>query len=325
MKEIDYLTTSDLVQNRKQTILVADDDRSIRNMISIMLRSSNYEVYEAADGEIALQVLKEKQSEIDLIILDIMMPNVDGMEVCDQIKNKMKLKEIYIILLTAKTMLDDKIKGLKIGADDYLCKPFARAELLARVEAAFRQIEIRKELKIKNMLIREEAKHDKLTGIYNRNFFDSVMEYETSRAKRYKEHLTIIVVDIDHFSNYNNTYGHHVGDEVLKRVAQLMDENTRETDIVARWGGEEFVIILPSIDLAGGVRVAEKIRKIIETDKKLADNNIPNVTISAGVASFFEHKCDNEYELFERADEALMQLAKKRGRNRVEFLQLPEE
>lgn len=362
---------AETASRNQKSVLVVDDEKGIRQMLYFMLSKSGYDVLEASDGEIAMNILKE--NTVDLVISDVMMPNMDGFDLCQFIKYDSRLRDVYIILLTAKNSLNDKVAGLNVGADDFLSKPFHTEELVARVNAGFRLIDIQKELKRinreldqknreldqknreldkkneelaqKNEQISQAAKMDALTQVYNRQYYDEIISIEVTRSLRYKNHLTMIMLDIDHFKGFNDIFTHHIGDEVLITVAGILKESTREIDLVARYGGEEFIVILRETKLENGMMVAEKLRTRIESDTthrthlqnllkadpkiqanreeyirrnpSLADRDFTRITISAGVASFQEHGCANEKELFDKADRALMHYAKVQGRNRV--------
>ncbi len=296
------------------SILVVDDDKSIRQMLTMVLGSQNFYVLVAKDGLEALEILKEQTA--DLIISDVMMPNMDGYELCQNVKSDPALKDIYIILLTAKNGIEDRVIGLDQGADDYLGKPFATSELIARVRAAFRLVEMQRELKVKNQLLQEATRKDSLTQVYNRHHFNEVLAQEVTRCNRYGNNLALIIFDIDFFKSINDTYGHLTGDEVIKAVANSLKNNTRENDTVARYGGEEFTVVLPETGMEGVLMVAEKLRRYIETMPLAFDGISHKITISGGVASYLENGCIGGSDFIDKADQSLL-IAKRTGRNRI--------
>ncbi|OQY27476.1 MAG: hypothetical protein B6244_10510 [Candidatus Cloacimonetes bacterium 4572_55] len=297
----------------KNSILVVDDDNSIRRMLRMILTNKNFLVVEAKNGQEAIDILKKRV--IDLIISDVMMPKVDGFQLCRYIKNDPNLMDSYLLLLTAKNAINDRVTGLDIGADDYLGKPFAITELLARVKAAFRMIDMQKELKLKNKMLRDASIRDSLTQVYNRHYFNESISKEVARSKRYENNLSLIIVDIDHFKLINDTYGHLVGDEALKEVASALQKNTRKDDTVARYGGEEFVIILPETVLEKAHEAAERLRRVVQELKFQHNEKLIAITISAGTSSFQENKCQTENDFIDKADQSLL-TAKRSGRNR---------
>lgn len=297
------------------TILVVDDDKGIRQMLQMILSNQDYEILQAKDGTEAIELLEEQK--VNLVISDVMMPVMDGYELCNFIRKSPQFRDLYIILLTAKNEVNDRVVGLDYGADDYLGKPFATAELLARVRAAFRLIALQNELKEKNQMLHDATIRDSLTQVFNRHHFNEVISNEVSRTKRYENNLALIILDIDHFKSVNDTYGHLVGDEVLKHVARTLKEKTRENDTVARYGGEEFTVILPETNMRNASEAAEKLRSVIESSNyQLENGNQIKITISAGIASFQENECQNVNELVDKADQALL-IAKRSGRNRI--------
>jgi len=277
-------------------ILVVDDNASLRRMLYLNLIRAKYEIFEAEDGVTAL-----KQVEIctpDVILLDVMMPGMTGFEVCKELRNNPKNSVIYIIMLTAMSDSNNKIMGLDIGADDYLIKPFEVEELLARIRVG-----------IRSCADKRQAIMDNLTGLYNRHFFDKNITKEVERTMRYQHQLSLIMLDIDHFKQVNDTYGHDVGDSVLIELATILTQNCRQSDIPLRWGGEEFIILLPETDVLGAEKIAERIRQTIEAYNF--------TTAGHQTASFGVAELKQDYQiLIKQADESLYK-AKENGRNMV--------
>ncbi|MFK5971489.1 MAG: diguanylate cyclase [Candidatus Marithrix sp.] len=279
-----------------EKILIVDDNNSLRKMLRLNLVKAKYETFEAENGTTALKQVKNCIP--DVILLDVMMPGMTGFEVCKELRNNPKNSVIYIIMLTAMADSSDKITGLDIGADDYLIKPFEIEELLARIRVGIRSCQDKR-----------HAIMDTLTQLYNRHFFDVHLIKEINRALRYQRKLSLIMLDIDHFKQVNDTYGHDVGDLVLTELAIILNDHCRQSDIPIRWGGEEFIILLPETDKQGAKKLAERIRCAIETyDFTIAGHQ----TASFGVAILV----DDYQTLIKRADEALYK-AKENGRNIV--------
>ncbi|MGK5094144.1 diguanylate cyclase [Deltaproteobacteria bacterium TL4] len=277
-------------------ILIADDNVSVRNSIRRHLKKHKFDVIEAENGLSALKQTEEE--EPDLILLDVMMPEMNGFEVCQKLRENCKYQQIYIIFLSAKAKVDDKVFGLDCGGDDYLSKPFDPKELIARIQAGFRTLESKR-----------LATYDNLTGLYNRTFFNSFLQQEVERTKRYHQHLSGILMDIDHFKQVNDTYGHFAGDQVLIHLAKILRALCRKTDVVVRWGGEEFVILMPETNKENAKLFAERTRKTIEDDEF---PEVKKITASFGLACFEDY----QLKFLEKADEALYQ-AKEGGRNQV--------
>ncbi len=277
-------------------ILIIDDDTVIRTSLRINLQKAGYDVDEAENGKIGLN--KAKVFQPDVIILDVMMPVMNGNEVCQALRQDLKFLDVFIIMLSGKSNAEDKIHGLDIGADDYISKPYNPKELLARIRVGIRSLEAKRLAII-----------DSLTKLYNRYYFNIVINQEIARSKRYKIDLSILILDIDHFKKVNDTYGHAIGDIVLVEIADIIKENIRNTDTGVRWGGEEFIVILPSTDIEGSAIIAEKLRSKVETS---SFSKAGKITVSIGYASFK----NNEDDLFRRVDRALYK-AKEAGRNKI--------
>lgn len=286
-------------------ILVVDDEKHMQELLKYHLLKNGYEVRVAGNG---LEALAEvKQSKPDLIISDVMMPKMDGYEFCKKLREEDETKTIPFIFLTAKGQLPDKIQGLKIGADDYIVKPFNPEELMQMVKARSKRVEI----------YMEAANLDELTGIYNLRYLRERLKEELDKAIKTSQYLTVCFIDIDQFSKVNDTLGHPVGDQVIKRIAEIMKENIRISDILARYGGEEFVAVLEETNPEDAYRVMERVRNAIENERfryKDKDLNI-KVTVSIGVAGYPKNEKVGQ-ELIEKADKALY-MAKEQGRNRV--------
>ncbi len=304
----------------KARILLVEDDLLQADAAKEGLQRNGYEVIWARDGVQAIKAAKVLCP--DIILLDLILPALDGHEVCRWLKNDEGTKGIPIIMLTVKGQLEDKISGLHTGADDYLPKPYNELELNARIYALLRTKALQDELRLKNSQLEEllgkveyMAVTDALTGLYNRRRFHEVLSKEIERTKRYHTPLSLVMIDIDHFKKVNDNFGHQEGDRMLKEVPEILSGLVRTTDTVARYGGEEFVMILSNTAKADAVICAERIREKIESHA-FGSAGI-NITVSAGVAGMPDPGIDSEDKLIRCADLAMYR-AKQNGRNRTE-------
>lgn len=303
-----------------KTILVVDDVPVNIQLLNTYLSAEGYNVISAKDGSEAMDKVKEHHP--DLVLLDVMMPKMSGYEVCKAVKSDEATKYIPVILVTALNELEDKIKGMDSGADDFLSKPFNKLELLVRVRSLLRIKYLHDELQEKVVELqktkdelRQLAITDGLTGLYNYRYFKDQLQQELNRARRHDLNISLIMIDIDHFKHYNDKNGHPAGDEVLRGIARLLKDNIRNIDIAARYGGEEFSLILIETDKTSAKFVAEKIRKLVEENSFEFEGSQPDgkLTISSGVATFPEDGEDLD-NLVNKADQRLY-LAKQAGRN----------
>ncbi len=285
----------------KKKILIVDDQQSVRVLLRRYLEKIDCEVVEAKSGEEALKKVEAENERLSLILLDVMMPGIDGFEVCKKIRENPTLSSVYIIMLTAKTESKSKVNGLDSGADDYITKPFNREELQARIRTGLRTAEEKR-----------GAIKDALTQLYNRHFLNTWISQEVERAKRYKHPLSMVMLDLDHFKKVNDTFGHDAGDVVLVELAGILRDHCRKTDLPVRWGGEEFVLLLPETDMKGAKKLAEKIRIAVKGHEFTKAGSL---TASLGVAAFSGSKED----LLKRVDQALYQ-AKGSGRDQVKVV-----
>jgi two-component system, cell cycle response regulator len=288
-------------------VLVADDSPISRHLLRVSLCSAGYETNLVADGVEALRILEQEDSP-KLVILDWMMPHLDGVEVCRAIKKRIAEPYVYIILLTAKGHQEEINEGLEAGADDYITKPFDLQELKARLRVGKRILELHEQLV-------SQATHDSLTSLLNRSAILEVLQKELIRSVRQKNPVAVVMTDLDHFKQVNDTYGHLAGDAVLREAARRMSASLRAYDAVGRYGGEEFLVVAPSCSVAGGTELAERLRQSICGVPIDASGRAIVVTMSFGVAATCEIKQINK--LLSMADEALY-AAKEAGRNRVE-------
>jgi diguanylate cyclase (GGDEF)-like protein len=296
-------------------ILIVDDSKLIAHVAKTMLAKQGHEVLLAQDGKAGLEAAKSGQP--DIILLDLIMPVMDGYEVCQHLKADEATQEIPIIMVTSKAETADKVKGLQMGALDYVTKPFDEAELIARVNIHLKLRELYREVQAQNKQLQEMANRDGLTGLYNHRYFHEQLSQDFLRAKRYHEQLTCVLLDIDFFKKFNDTYGHQTGDIVLQNLAQVIEASTRESDLAARYGGEEFALVMYHTDQAAALEAAERLRARVESQEVKDNGNVLRVTISVGVATFPHENIRDAKELIEFADQALYK-AKENGRNRVE-------
>ena len=254
---------------RQNKILVVDDVPVNVQLMTTYLTSVGYEVFTARDGQEALDKVATVQP--DLILLDVMMPRLNGFEVCERLKSDSATKIIPVIMVTALNEIEDKIKATESGADDFVSKPFNKLELLTRVKSLLRIKQLHDELraKVKELeqareRLRQLAITDGLTGLYNHRYLKEHLEQELLRAQRHQLRASVVMLDIDHFKKFNDTYGHPAGDTILRTIARLLKDNIRKIDLAARYGGEEFCLVLVETNKAAAGIAAEKVRRIIE-------------------------------------------------------------
>jgi len=298
-------------------VLIADDSPSIRQFVSAVVHGCGLTPTLVCDGVEACDILLDA-SPPQIAIIDWFMPGMDGVDICRKVRERADSAYIYIIMLTSRTTKEDMIDGLTAGADDYLTKPFDPAELRSRLRSGRRIVELNRvmlekqeELIRLNEHLEALATRDGLTNLWNHRSFQEQFANEFSRAKRHMRELSLILLDVDFFKQFNDTFGHQAGDEVLRRVARVLQSTARQIDIVARYGGEEFAIILPDEDIRTSTLAAERFRKAIESEEWPARA----VTASFGVATL-KRTCDDPSAMIAEADRALYQ-SKRTGRNRV--------
>lgn len=292
-------------------VLIVDDTPTNIQLLAEVLHA-DYRVKVATDGKTALATVSKPGLRPDLILLDIMMPVMDGYEVCRRLKADPATKDIPVIFVTAKNDVTDEELGLHLGAMDYIVKPFHLAIVKARVQNHIA-------LKIRTDMLESIALVDGLTGIPNRRRFDDTLDSEWRRAMRNGTPLALIMADIDYFKAYNDNYGHGAGDQCLKAVAKALSNSLgRASDVMARYGGEEFVAVMPDADVEGAHLLAERWRANVSALKlpHQYSNVAGHVTISVGYASLNPAHDQSPMELLELADKMLYR-AKEQGRNRV--------
>ncbi len=268
----------------------------------------------AEDG--ARAVARARDMDLDLVLLDIMMPGLDGLDCCRLIKGITQDSFLPVILLTGKSDTDSRVTGLRIGADDYVCKPFDERELLARVNNLVRLKRMHDHISEARSRLEQLAVLDDLTGLYNYRYLHTRLTEEFKRAERYREPLACVMLDIDHFKRVNDRYGHDAGDAVLRETSARIRKAVREIDVVTRYGGEEFLLVLPSTNFSGALAVADRVWRSVGGEVFLLPSGSEHISISVGVAVFPSRDIKSKDQLIKAADRALYQ-AKGDGRDRI--------
>jgi diguanylate cyclase (GGDEF)-like protein len=295
---------------------VVEDDAATARLLEHLLTRNGYNVRLAMSIASARAVLSREP--VDLVVLDRMLPDGDGLELTRDLKVDSGALTRYVLMLTSISSEEAKVEGFDGGVDDYVTKPFAHEELLARVRAGLRIVELQKALIATNLRLEVISTTDAITGIHNRRWFDENLERSFAHASRYQRALSLAIVDVDHFKRVNDTYGHLAGDSVLCEVAQRIAGTLRKSDSLARVGGEEFGVILPEAGLFDALQFAEKIRSAVNGAPIEAAGESLDLTISVGVASIPHSTLAKPVQMIRYADQALYR-AKNRGRNRVEL------
>lgn len=294
-------------------VLVIDDSEFIHQLVRARLREEGLQVEHQLTGEAGLAHALEARP--DLILLDVELPDIDGFEVCRRLKERAETRAIPVIFLTGHVDTEAKVRGLDLGAVDYVTKPFDEVELRARVRAALRTKRLQE-------LLQQQSFLDGLTGLWNRGYLDHRLETEFNIVRRYERRLSLLLGDIDYFKRVNDGYGHLFGDFVIQRVAEALSAHARRSDIACRYGGEEFALLLPSAGVDDSSVVAERLRGAVEHTQFEVRGEPVQVTISFGVASTDRLDPMTCETLIARADQALYS-AKEAGRNRV-HVYMPE-
>jgi len=316
-------------------ILIVDDTHANLRLLTAMLTEHGYRVRPARNGELAL--MSARAVPPDLILLDIKMPGLNGYEVCEQLKADPRTRDIPVIFISALDQTDDVVKAFTFGGVDYITKPFQVEEVLARVKTHLALYLLQRQLSTANLQLQETndqlkteiekrveieailqkyATTDALTNLLNRRHFFELADKELSRAKRYQLSFSLLLIDIDNFKTVNDKHGHLLGDHILQLVARCIKQNSREVDIQGRYGGDEFVVLLPETDQSYAKSITKRLFQIIPAElEKLEEINFP-VTLSIGIANFSGESDITIDTLFDRADQALYQ-AKDSGRNQV--------
>ena len=295
-------------------IVIADDDKLHRDTLAIALRSAGHTVEAFEDGQEAVD--RVAQGGIHLVMLDVVMPRLSGLEACRLLKGMSSEAFLPVMLVTGKTDAASRIEGLKIGADDYVCKPFDIDELLARVGSMLRLKRMHDHLAAERQKLERMSVVDEATGLYNYRFLNARIPQEFKRAEKMHEPFACLVADIDRLRGINEAHGKGAGDAVIRGVADTLRRSGRDGDVVARYGGEEFLLILPGTHFAGAVAMAERIWR--ECSELLVDHEgrKMRITISVGASLYPSRDIRTKEALLRAADAALVQ-AKKEGGNRI--------
>ena len=302
-------------------VLVADDSAVSRRLLEAALKKWNYDVVLACDGQEAWEYLQRDDAP-RLAILDWMMPGMSGPDVCRHVRQLAGERYTYILLVTSRADKQDLIEGMEAGADDYITKPFDQNELKVRLGPGRRIVELQDALLEAQEALREQATVDSLTRLWNRRTILDLLDGELARAHRARAHTGIVLADLDHFKSVNDGYGHIAGDEVLREVARRMKASSRSYDAVGRYGGEEFLLVLPGCNETDAESLAQRMRQAIEISPvELSGVSVP-VTTSFGVTSVPPSGITAPEVPIRVADTALYR-AKQEGRNRVVYLPLP--
>lgn len=293
-------------------VLIVDDNKLNIKILTNILENEGYIVYSSDNSllvhEIAYQV------KPNIILLDIVMPHMNGFEVCALLKRDFELRDIPVIMVTSRTDGTDVKKALELGALDYVRKPVDEGEVIARVQSALRFKQYEEKLK-------EMAVRDSLTGLYNHGVLVEFLEKELAKQKRKGYGLCFAMIDVDFFKRINDTYGHMAGDEVLKGLADILSKSVRDSDIVGRYGGEEFGIILPEVTRADSFWLCERIRRSIENYEFCIEQNVIRITVSIGICFKGLENSVHCGEIIKQADDALY-TSKNSGRNHIEIFPL---
>ena len=307
--------------SRPPKLLVVDDEEAILDLLRRRLEALGCEVSVLSGGSQVLQTAREYLP--DLVLLDVMMPDLDGFSVCEALKQDPQVRDIPVLLMTARAEVESRIKGLEMGAHDYIPKPFETSELMARVRAALRVKRLQDQLKDANRQLERLATSDALTDLPNRRTFDHEIYLAMERSRRTDQPMSVIIFDIDHFKKINDTHGHQVGDDALRLIARILAGRRRITDPVARYGGEEFVWVLPGAREDDAMQVAEWLRRAVGDMTIETLHGRLRLTVSAGITTYdpAAHGPLSTATVLESADLALRD-AKGAGRDRVVYRML---
>jgi diguanylate cyclase (GGDEF)-like protein len=298
-------------------VLLVDDEPTQRLITARLLKRAGYQVDTAQNGREALEKLKASD-QFQLLVTDWEMPEMDGVALCRAVRAEQTSGYVYTILLTSRDAIEHLVAGLQAGADDYLTKPVLEPELLARLNTGRRIVTLERSLRAANEENRRLSVTDALTGAFNRRYLMEQVPTEIDRSSRYDHRLAILMCDVDHFKKINDTYGHQAGDEVLKRVVGLLKQKIRTVDWVSRYGGEEFVIVLPETGYSNACKVAETLRDSLSQLQIDFEGKTLNVTASFGVTGWDGAvPTDASVDAMVARCDACVYDSKANGRNRI--------
>ena len=290
-------------------ILIAEDEDGTRLKLESLLGKLGFDVVVTRNGSEAWEQLQRPDAP-KLALLDWLMPGLDGVDVCRKVRQSATVPYIYIVMLTVKGQKQDLVAGMEAGADDYLSKPFDADELRVRLRAGERILALQDEL-------RQQTTHDDLTGVLNRTTVLEILDRELAHVARKRVPVAVILADLDNFKNVNDTYGHAIGDSVLREAARRLAKPMRPYDALGRYGGEEFLIVLPGCGVESALLVAERVRSTLASAPIDTPAGPVAMTVSLGVAALEKDASLDADRLIQAADDALYR-AKRGGRNRVE-------
>lgn len=301
------------IDNSTRKILIVDDDDTSRSLVAKALEFQKYQVRQAESGAEAILVLNDWRPH--LILLDVNMPGLNGLETLAHLRARDEY--VSVIFVSGNSRTEDVIKGLDAGADDYVCKPFEIVELLSRVRTQLRIKDLNDSLKKANDRLKELIDIDDLTGLFNMRSLYKKLDYELDRARRYNRSVSVLMMDLDHFKSVNDKNDHLFGSHVIKQVGAIIRENIRKVDFAARYGGDEYLVVLTEINLLGAKTFADRLRsRIAETEFK---NELHSIRLTASLGLAIANPAEREIDarsLVRYADRALYS-AKEHGRNQV--------
>ncbi len=306
----------------RTNLLIVDDSASSRKGIIVSLRNDSFRgsILEAENGSQALDLICNRR--VDLIITDVVMPKMDGFKLLRALRDDERYAGIPIILLTVRSQIPDRVKGLELGAWDFLVKPIHPVELMARIKAMLRIKLLQDKMRIRLRQLERLSVVDSLTGLYNKRYLVRFLKREINRCKRFGFTLSCLMIDVDRFKSINDVYGHPKADRILKELSSIIAESIRGYDFAARFGGDEFTLVLPQlVNANNALNLAERLRKNIERHSfgKVASRKSIHITVSIGIGTFTPERPLSHEALMDRADKALYK-SKKMGRNRISTL-----
>lgn len=309
------------LENQKRKILVVDDDPNIAKIVRLALEHEGYQVQTTDDGQGALDKMNAWGPH--LVLLDVSMPGLNGLETLKRLRAQGEY--VSTLFVSAKSSEKDIIQGLDAGADDYICKPFSTQELLARVRTQLRIKDLNDKLKRANERLKELVDIDDLTGLFNMRSLYKRLDFELDRARRYGRSVAVLMMDMDHFKRVNDNHDHLFGSFVLSEVGKIIRQNMRKVDFAARYGGDEFLIVLTETTTEGSLAFAQRLREIIKHNTFTHEGHSMNLTVSLGFAIAGSHCPSIDARTLVRQADHSLYGAKDKGRDRVEYFEFPAE